>query len=128
MRREGESNETIRLAPPAQSSVCWFGPLYVHLNPLARQVDQRFVLIAGARGADAHTTTHSHKEFARTDAATGLRVHSNTAESSFALSAPLRRAFRLAVEHSQVVRRRQGSRPSAGVRGEAAYGPPIIVG
>jgi transposase-like protein len=39
---------------------------------------------AGFEGGH-HTTTHSHKEYAHTDAATGLRVHSNTAESSFAL-------------------------------------------
>lgn len=35
--------------------------------------------------AGHHTTQHGRDEYARTDEATGLRVHSNTAESNFAL-------------------------------------------
>jgi transposase-like protein len=35
--------------------------------------------------AGHHTTHHGTNEYARTDEATGLRVHSNTAESNFAL-------------------------------------------
>lgn len=39
---------------------------------------------AGFEGGH-YTTNHGQKEYARTDEATGLRVHSNTAESNFAL-------------------------------------------